>query len=56
MTRKTRCRQEVHPIRAEVEIVGLHEELSRPRRLGSADPTPQVDRRQAAGGPGDRGV
>ena len=41
MTRKIRFRQEVHPIRAEVEIVRLSEELSPPWRLGSADPTPR---------------
>jgi hypothetical protein len=43
MTRNIRSGQEVPPIRAEVEIVGLYEELSPPWRLGSADPTPPVD-------------
>ena len=43
MTRKIRSRQELLPIRVEVEIVGLYEELSPPWRLGSADPTPSVD-------------
>ena len=47
MTRKSRSRQEVPPIRAEVEIVRLYEELSPPWRLGSADPTPPVDWDQA---------
>jgi hypothetical protein len=41
MTRKSRSRQEVPPIRVEVEIVRLYEELSPPWRLGSADPTPR---------------
>jgi len=47
MTRKIRSRQGVAPIRAEVEIVRLYEELSPPWRLGSADPTPPVDWDQA---------
>jgi hypothetical protein len=47
MTRKIRPRQEVARIRAEVEIVRLYEELAPPWRLGSADPAPPVDWRQA---------
>jgi hypothetical protein len=47
MTRKIRSLQEVPPIRAEVDIAGLYEELSPPWRDGSADPTPPVDWDQA---------
>ncbi len=47
MRRKTRSLQEVPPIRAEIDIVGLYEELSPPWRVGSADPTPPVDWDQA---------
>jgi hypothetical protein len=47
MTRKIGSFPEVPPIRTQVDRVGLYEELSPPWRLGSADPTPPVDWRQA---------
>ena len=43
MTRKIGSFAEVPPIRAQVDRVGLYEELSPPWRLGSPDPTPPVD-------------
>jgi hypothetical protein len=43
MTRKIGSFPEVAPIRAQVDRVGLYEELSQPWRLGSADPAPPVD-------------
>jgi hypothetical protein len=43
MTRKIRSIQAIPPIRAEVDVVGLYEELSPPWRDGSTDPTRPVD-------------
>ena len=38
MPRKIRSLQEAPPIRAEIDLVGLYEELSPPWMVGSADP------------------
>ena len=47
MTRKIRSLQKVPPLRAEIDLVGLYDELSPPWMVGSADPISPVDWDQA---------
>ena len=44
MTRKIRSLQRVPPIRTQVDIVSLYDELAPPWRLGSAAPQVEWDR------------
>ena len=43
MARKTRSPRDIAPIRTELDLPGLYEELSPPWKDGSVDPMPPAD-------------